>query len=116
MKRDDDYLRDLLSDLEGEKGWRVELRHTMARKDTDEKRAYHVMLLCDAGYMTNVIENTYRMTSSGHDYLDAIRDDTIWANIKVATASVGGVTLGLLKDLGVSYLKQKILIETGMQL
>ena len=116
MKRDDDYLRELLSDLEGEKGWRVELILPMAPKDTDEKRAYHVMLLCDAGYMTNVIDHTYRMTSSGHDYLDAIRDDTIWANIKVVTASVGGVTLGLLKDLGVSYLKQKILIETGMQL
>ena len=116
MKRDDDYLRELLSDLEGDKDWRVELTSVIAPKDTDEKKAYHVMLLCDAGYMTNVIDHTYPMTSSGHDYLDAIRDDTIWANIKVVTASVGGVTLGLLKDLGVSYIKQKILKETGMQL
>ena len=116
MKRDDDYLRELLSDLEGEKGWRVELIPTIARRDKDEKRAYHLMLLCDAGYMTNVIDHTYRMTSSGHDYLDAIRDDTVWAKIKDVTGKTGGVSLGILKDLGVAYLKQEITKKTGIQL
>ena len=88
----------------------------MARKDTDEKRAYHVMLLCDAGYMTNVTADTYRMTSSWHDYLDAIRDDTVWAKIKDVAAGVGGVTLGVMKELGVAYLKQEITKKTGIQL
>ena len=88
----------------------------IARKDTDEKSAYHVMLLCDAGYMTNVTADTNRMTSSGHDYLDAIRDDTVWAKIKDVAAGVGGVTLGVMKELAVAYLKQEITKNSGMQL
>ena len=34
MKRDDDYLRELLSDLEGDKDWRVQLIPIIAPKDT----------------------------------------------------------------------------------
>lgn len=116
MKRDDDYLRELLFVLEGEKDWRVHLTSVIAPKDTDEKKAYHVMLLCDAGYMTTVSGHIYRMTSSGHDYLDAIRDDTVWAKIKDVTASVGGVTLGVMKELAVAYLKQEITKKSGLQL
>ncbi|HKI69537.1 MAG TPA: DUF2513 domain-containing protein, partial [Verrucomicrobiae bacterium] len=59
---------------------------------SDEVCAYHVALMQDAGLVdAQIIKSTSspyaaaridRLTSSGHDFCDAIRQDTIWKKAK----------------------------------
>ena len=66
--------------------------------------------------LTFVQRSSMRMTSQGHDMLDAIRSDTIWNKAKDGAASVGGVTLGILKDLALGYLKKEASERLGIAL
>jgi hypothetical protein len=56
------------------------------------------------------------MTNCGHDYLDAIRSDTVWAKTRSGAASVGGVTLGIMRDMAVAYLKREVSEKLGLSL
>ena len=80
------------------------------------KRHQHAELLCDAGFLLAVREGVYRMTNQGHDYLAVVRSDTIWKKTKSASAELGGVTLGIMKDMAVAYLKQEAKQKLGLDL
>ncbi len=116
MKRDDDYIRKLLLDLEASD--EVDLVCFQSFDDTEEekKRYYHLQLLNDAGLMLETQKGVYRMTNQGHDFVAAIRSDTIWTKTKAGASQIGGVTLGILKDLAVSYLKQEAKKTLGIDL
>lgn len=77
---------------------------------------YHVLMLADEGLVTEVGRGTFRLTSQGHDYINAIRSDNVWAKTKDGAAQVGGVTLGVMKDLATAYLKQEIAQKLGIVL
>ncbi|WP_037956844.1 MULTISPECIES: DUF2513 domain-containing protein [unclassified Sulfurospirillum] len=49
----------------------------------------------------------FRITSKGYDFLDILRNDTVWKDVKEKASVVGGFTISLLIDLGKSYLKLK---------
>ena len=116
MKRDDDYLRELLFEFEAQPDWLVVIRNAIGMSPEDRKRQYHVLLASDAGLMTPVKQSTYRLTAAGHDFLDAIRDDGIWKKTKDGAAQVGGVTLGIMKDIAVAYVKQATAEKLGITL
>ena len=85
--------------------------------DNYRKRYYHIQLLCDAEYMVQINENTYRLTSQGHDFIEAIRDNGIWDKIKDAVANTGGnATIEMVKTLAVGFLKKTISEHTGSEL
>lgn len=54
--------------------------------------AYHVALLKDAGYVEATVDKKanglpwrfmgLRLTWTGHEFLDAMRDDTVWKKVK----------------------------------
>lgn len=109
MKRDWDIIRELLTRLEDEEFTRQPLR--LSCFENTPKRdviSYHVELLLEAGlvqgYMSKelgiwpadfVVE---RLTWSGHEFLDATRNDTLWAKTKARFASEGlGMTLDGIK-------------------
>ena len=49
------------------------------------------------------------ITYEGHQYLDAIRQDTIWNKIKLKMASSGGsLTFSLIQALGIAFLKSQL--------
>src|SRR5207253_871659 len=86
---------------------------------TEDEVAYHVWLLGDAGLMkvadaTNMHSSgpeatPVHLTSAGHDFLDAARNDTIWAQAKQALTTIGGpVSLTVLKTLLDSLMKAKL--------
>ena len=54
------------------------------------------------------------MTNQGHDYLEAIRSDTVWNKTKQGAAEVGGMTLGMMKDLAIAYFKQEVAGKLGI--
>ena len=96
MKRDDDFLRELLFKIE-ERENGFDYVRTMGE---DSKKLDHLRLLCDQGYICEESANVYRLRSQGHDYIEAIRDDGIWAKTKDAVAKAKSyVTLENIKTI-----------------
>lgn len=78
-----------------------------------EDIAYTLYLLDEAGYIDSSIVEAdggilhiivYRLTYSGHEFLDTIKSDNVWHKIKNAIASVGSVSLPVIQTLGTEYL------------
>lgn len=83
----------------------------------ERRRHYHVLLLCDAELLAPVAKSTYRITSAGHDFLEATRDAGIWAKTKEVVAREGGsATLDILKELATGLLRKQIEERTGLKL
>ena len=120
MKRDNDYLRNLLFKIESNDGYLIFAPLTFGMSDEQQKEYYHVQLLCDAGYLVKLrdTENSgYRLTSQGHDFIDTIRDIGIWEKTKEAVAETGGnATLEIFKTLAHGLLKKKVANHTGIEL
>ena len=48
-----------------------------------------------------------RLTPSGHDFIESIRNETVWKKVKAKSAEVGGdISIGLLKELGTQFTRQ----------
>ncbi len=116
MKRDDDYLRDLLIELEAQEDYVTIIYEHLSMNDEENKKLYHVNLLCDVGFMTQINEHAYRMTNDGHDYLETIRNDAVWQKTKEGAAKIGGATLGIMKDIALAYVKKEAAEKLGMTL
>ncbi|MDP2738979.1 MAG: DUF2513 domain-containing protein [Pseudorhodobacter sp.] len=118
MKRDDDYIRDLLLKYEGEEDWLLFMPgETLGSGEDEWKERYHALLLMDQGLLATVGKGTMRLTSQGHDFLEAVRDEGIWSRTKDAVRDTGGsATLEIVKALATGFLKKKISQYTGIEL
>lgn len=114
MKRDDDYLRQIMLNLENSDETMFDAPLFLSMSLEDSKLQYQAQLSCDAGLMVEINDGVFRMTSQGHDYLDAIRDDGIWRKTKDGAATVGGVTLGMMKEIAIALMKQKLSEKLGI--
>ena len=48
-----------------------------------------------------------RLTPSGHEFIESIRNDTVWKKVKSKSAEVGGdISISLLKELGTQFTRQ----------
>ncbi|REG83640.1 DUF2513 domain-containing protein [Marinomonas pollencensis] len=106
MKRDMDLARKILLAVE-EKDDHV-IPFVPAIENYDKKQInYHIQLLDQAGLVESKSSSTLAdgtkwsiksLTFSGHDFLDASRNDTIWSKAKESIKSKGlSLTLDLLK-------------------
>lgn len=77
-----------------------------------EELAYSLLLLNEACYIEAHIINrdggimdiyVYRLTFSGHEFLDTIKSDTIWRKLQKAMVSIGSISLPVIQDLGSHY-------------
>lgn len=116
MVRDDDFIRDLLMEAEASNDPYILAPLVINPCDEDLKKHVHSTLLCDAGLFAEESEGVFRITNQGHDYLAAIRNDTVWKKTKAGALAVGGVTLGMMKDIALAYVKQEIIEKTGLHL
>ena len=125
LKRDLDIIRDILLAVENDDTHMISVYDISCILGiTPEAAKYHVGLLKDqefiiihGGYIaTGPVFKKYdfikieRLTFAGCDYLDAIRNDNIWAKVKERLAKIGGNTaLDVVKSLAVdvtlSYFK-----------
>ncbi|MFZ0870068.1 MAG: DUF2513 domain-containing protein [Rhodanobacter sp.] len=97
MKRDWDVVRELLLALE-EKDDVTTNRNTLPGRD-QQVVAYHIQILGEArlihggasptGHEERLISHAFRLTWSGHELLDKMRDDTTWNKIKHKASSKG---------------------------
>ena len=116
MKRDNDYIRLLLFEMEASEDFRFAPYEGTPEKEID-KRLYHINLLTDAGFVTSVGKYAHRLTNSGHDFLEAARDEGIWQRTKDTVTTAGGsATLEILKQIALGYLKKQINDKTGVDI
>lgn len=117
MKRDDDLIRHLLFRYEADKDWLfLEPAAASGASEQEQTERYHMFLMMDEGLLSPVGRSTFRMTSKGHDFLDAIRDDTIWTKVKSGAAKTGAGSLDFMFGLAKEYVKQSVQEKLGIQL
>jgi hypothetical protein len=125
VKRDHDFIRETLFTAEmWPKGY-IGFTETLPFDDKPEKEReyllkweHHLRIMQDENLIfirpirkedRHHKGEEYRLTSKGHDYLDAIRDDTVWAKLKAKFLAAGGVGLSVAIELAKEELARRIL-------
>jgi len=127
MKRDMDYVRTLLLRIEELK--LPDSSQLIESDDADDfaKMVDHLkMLIEEAGYVSGCEDHVMgpkgeywgdlRLTWTGHEYLDTIRDDEVWRNTKKGISAVGSVGVEMLMALAKGFARKKIEDHTGITL
>lgn len=128
MKRDMDLLRLLLLKLEtaheddGHSIWHYKQDDMPIDGYTWAQVRYHYDLAVESGLvdqggggvMNGILFR--RLTWSGHDFVDAVRDDEIWKRTRQGVSAAGGFSVDLLKDLAKGFIKKKISEHTGVEI
>lgn len=110
MRRNLDLIRHILITVEDSSKSRIYIEDFLTPEYDASTISYHISLLLDCDYIevTNIpmcgcsyehfIVN--RLTSQGHDYLDNIRDDTVWNETKKQVSKVSSsVSLEIIKSV-----------------
>ena len=117
MRRDLDVARSILRQVEDSPtvGTWVELA---VDGHTDEEISYHVMLLAKEGLIDasdlsssdGYVWKPLRLTWAGHEFLDAARDESRWAQAKAIVLKKGGsLTFDVLKAVLIELMKRAVL-------
>src|ERR1017187_5738286 len=97
MKRDMELCRTILEQIEDKFPNYAATVEIEGR--TEEEIAYHVILLAEAGFIEADIHlndlgipwaTPKRMKWPGHEFLDAIRNDSVWKQVKETVKEKGG--------------------------
>ena len=117
MKRDNDYLRELLFKIENSDDDLYYSIVTLGMSADARKEHYHVQLLCDTDCLLQVSKDAYRLTAQGHDFIEAIRDKGIWEKTKNKVAEIStNVPLEILGKIAMELFKEKLSKHAGIQL
>ncbi len=123
MKRNWDMIRDILTKLEEFSNEEGRFNLSRFSQDKHVEISYHMELLIEAGLVNGQMSEEFgpgpedffvnRLTWQGHEFLDAIRNDTVWQKTKKTFLSQGiSMTFDLVKsfasDVAASYLKTTI--------
>lgn len=117
MKRDLDLIRKIILAVEDLPTGSV-IDSLEVENYKREQIGYHSYLIIDSGLAhgidcsfladTSPIWRIQQLTSAGHDFADAARNDTNWNKAKGIIKDGGGATLGIVKDVLVSIIKEGI--------
>ncbi len=127
MRRDMDLLRLLLLKLEtihdeADSIYLYSYEELQIDGFTTDQVAYHLDLAVEAGLIDQggngaMSEFMFRrLTWSGHDFADAVRDDEIWRKTRQGATAAGGFSLDLLKDLAKGFIRKKVAEHTGIDI
>ena len=119
MKRDMELVRKLLAAIEQLDG--SETASAIAVEGySKEQIVYHAKILLDEGLILASDSSGMavsrdvlisRLTWSGHEFIDAARDETRWTKVKQMVANAGGATLPVWLSLLERYLRQQLGLE-----
>ncbi|MCT7647624.1 DUF2513 domain-containing protein [Aliarcobacter butzleri] len=121
MKRDLELIRNIMIYLEENLQPSKEINSTDLPFYNENDENYqlmseHLKLIIENGYIEVIktpikgftLFSITRITTKGYDFLDALRNEKVWNQVKEKTLSVGGFTLSLLVDLGKEYIKNEL--------
>ena len=116
MVRDWEVIRDILSRVE-ENSDNFYFCNTLD-EEQKEQYIYHIELLIEAGMIKGRIETSLdgtkdcsleRLTWNGHDFLDAIRSDSVWQKTKNILKEKGiGMTFEIVKKAAIRISEELI--------
>ena len=123
MKRDMDLIRSIMLSLEAEPGADLNLSEVAIEGYDGDVVIAHLVLLAEAGFISMNVERflggeppqilIHRITWAGHEFLEAVRSDTIWAKSTKIITSAG---IGLAWPLLQAVLRAKAAEHLGIQL
>lgn len=100
MKRDLDLVREILLAVEAYQPAKASLLQSISPRDftgTEAQNFYHINILVDAGFIKLAGRPTlagdfavHGMTMQGHDFLDAIKEKSVWDHTKERVGKIGG--------------------------
>lgn len=99
MQRDDEMIKAILLELAEYPEESYPFPNTMSQDPVRKKKHYHLLLLCDGGFVEEVGAQggSFRLRNQGHDLLNAMLSDTIWNRAKdVLAGTVKEASLGTL--------------------
>jgi hypothetical protein len=113
MKRDIDLIRSLLLNVESDG------EHAVPAGHTNEEIADHVQQLVEEGLVEGVVvrdgqgvpcgATIIRLTSKGHDFVDATRNPRFWMKTKgYVTKNLPGWTISIVKEVAELAIKGEI--------
>ena len=84
MKREPDYIIKLLNEFEESEEDIVLVLEALRITREGMKKMHHLRLMCDAGLLEEAGEGRggFRITNSGHDFLEASRNPKVWEEVK----------------------------------
>ncbi len=124
MKRDMDLIRQLLLEIEEKhdgSGRPVKVNIEGCSHDVVTE---HLFMLKEAGFIEARDAShmqgrgilVLRMTWSGHEFINEIRDPTIWAETKEGAKKVGSFSLAIVSDIAKGIIKKKIADLSGVEI
>lgn len=121
LKRNLDLIRDIMLYLEENIDPNKPLFPVSKLEDLESDSGIlneHIKQLVENGFIETtkpiymqgftIFMDIQRITSNGHDFLDALRDDSVWNKTKEAVQKAGGFTLNMLVELGKEYLTKEV--------
>lgn len=117
MKRDFDLIRTILLEFEARPPSNIPLKFKHDDYDPEIINE-HMVLLIEAGLLEGTLLATtnspkraspVRLTWEGHDFIDSIKDPTLWEKAKKnVIAPVGGVAFSVIKEWAVTEAKTRL--------
>ncbi|MFN3171862.1 MAG: DUF2513 domain-containing protein [Hyphomicrobiales bacterium] len=119
MKRDLDLIREILLKVESFEPERLSDIQTFepdSFSGNSAQNVYHLNLLIGCGFVEEFGSRTLAqsigvkgMSMAGHDFLDSIREPSIWQATKARLSAAGGWTLELVAAVAKEELKRRLL-------
>ncbi len=74
--------------------------------------------MIDEGLLARIGEKSsyVRVTAAGCDFLNTFSDEGLWEKTKDGAKAVGGMTLGMMRDLALGYIKQEAAEKLGIKI
>lgn len=118
MRRDRELMRKLLLEIEAHDDPLYTKGLTHRSPHEDRLVYYHLRLLSDEGMLEEMGEKggLFRMTSRGHDLVEATRDDGNWQRLKKLTGGAKDISMSILRDLAMGIARDQITKATGISL
>lgn len=118
MKRDMDLIRDLLLKIEDSSN---PISSNILCKDADEEEKdriiNHLRLMFDQGLFTAIVTTLVagrwrcqeiKLTWEGHEFVDTLRDPTVWDKSKGIASKAGGAGFKVLIEIGKAVVKGEL--------
>jgi hypothetical protein len=128
MKRDMDFVRDLLLAIEGDNRldgtviWLFDSSEDLGVPGrTGEEFAYHLRQLIDAGLvngdaMSGRVPTIRGLRWRGHEFLDTLREPDTWDRVKSTAGRAGGFGFDILMSIGKEIIAAKAKELIGLPL
>ena len=105
MKRDTDYMIELLRRIEADENALYQFPPVL---DMDDKEYHHLQLLCDQGMVEQVNNSAYRITHWGHNMLENIDKGRLKQIKRMLMEKFETEALEVISSIGWRLLKSEI--------